>query len=232
MQTFNKSIPHNHKEQIKQTSQEITLVEEAKKYALGIVEKYCKHYFFHNISHTQSVFDRSTYLAMTEWINGEDLEDLQIAAIFHDTGFSVQYAKNEFAWSQIARKWLETKNHPEKRIQKIEEIIMATVLFSKPKNILQEIIQDADLDNIGTKEGFKNSQNVLREYREIAHVDISECTFWQFSYKVYKHYQFHTKTARSEREYQKNLNLKLLEAYCNALECEIPYWYDHVERIV
>ena len=31
---------------------------------------------------------------------------------------------------------------------------MATVLFSKPKTLLEEIIQDADLDNIGTKEEF------------------------------------------------------------------------------
>lgn len=109
---------------------------------------------------------------------------------------------------------------------------MATVLFSSPKNLLEEIIQDADMDNIGTKDGFKNSQNVLREYREIAKVEISECAFWQFSYKVYKHYTFHTKAAKSERESQKFLNLKLVEAYCNALHCEIPTPYDHLERLV
>ena len=168
-----------------------SLVEEAYAHTMELINYYCRDYFFHNWSHTQSVFDRSTYLALSEGISGTDLEDLQIAALFHDTGFSVQYAKNEYEGSQIARRWLESKNHDESRIQKIEKIIMATVLFSKPKTLLEEIIQDADLDNIGTKEGFKNSEKVLREYREIAKINISDCTYWQFSYKVFFHYIFY-----------------------------------------
>lgn len=61
MQTFAKSptIITNH-------DNEATLVEKARIYALEIVEKSCKNYFFHNPSHTESVFDRATYLAMTE----------------------------------------------------------------------------------------------------------------------------------------------------------------------
>ena len=44
---------------------------------------------------------------------------------------------------------------------------MATVLFSTPKTHLQNIIQDADLDNIGTKEEFFYSQRMLEELRHV-----------------------------------------------------------------
>lgn len=226
MQTFHE--PLNGKTIQKKTNQK--LVEEAYSYCMELIDRYCHNYFFHNPSHTRWVYERSTYLAMAEWVGAIDMEDLQIAALFHDTGFSVQYAKNEYAWSQIARKWLESKNHDEDRIQKIEDIIMATVVFSKPKNLLQEIIQDADLDNIGTKAGFKNSEAVMREYREIANINISECAYWQFAYKIYFHYEFHTKTARSERTEQQKRNLKLVKAYCDMLDCEIPAG-DNLEKI-
>ena len=123
------------------------LIESARSYCLDILRK-CEHYQYHNPSHTTGVFDRATYLALAEGIDGEDFEDLQLACLFHDTGFTEQYNKNEFIGAKIARHWLESHNHPEKRIEKIESLIMATVLFSEPKNHLEQIIQDADLDNI------------------------------------------------------------------------------------
>ena len=55
----------------------------------------CEKYQYHNPAHTQGVFDRATYLALAEGVDGEDLEDLQIACYFHDTGFTKQYEKNE-----------------------------------------------------------------------------------------------------------------------------------------
>lgn len=210
----------------------LTLVEQAKNYVTPLLEKHCKNYYFHNISHTISVFERATYLAMSEEISGENLEDLQIAALFHDTGFLKQYAKNEYRGAEIAREWLERHNHDEERIKKIEKIIMATVVFSKPQNILEEIIQDSDLDNIGTKDSFRNSQLLEKEIHEIEKTTVTECAFWQFTYRIHANFQFHTRTARSERNKQKELNLKLIEAYLKMLHCEVPYNYDLVEKIV
>ena len=208
------------------------LVSEAKEYAFPLIEQHCSQYYFHNISHTKNVLERSSYLALTENISGEDLEDLQIAAIFHDIGFIKQYPKNEYIGSQIARKWLEKKSHPENRIKKIESIIMATVLFSKPKNILEEIIQDADLDNTGTKQAFENSQALERELIEFGSIEIPKCAFWQFTYRVYSTVSFHTKVANYERKKQKKLNIELLKSYLKMLECEVPQENDYIEKII
>lgn len=73
--------------------------------------------------------------------------DLLIAALFHDSGFTKAYNGNEAFGANIAREWLETEQHPEERIVRIEELILATIPFTPPKNILEKIIQDADLDN-------------------------------------------------------------------------------------
>lgn len=208
-----------------------SLIARARAYTSKLLE-YCHNYPFHNPEHTTSVFDRATYLALIEGIADEDLEDLQIACLFHDTGFTRQYPKNEYLGALIARKWLEETGHPEHRIQKIEEIIMATVLFSKPNTILEGIIQDADLDNIGTKDSFTFSQNLLKELRSIAGTEVSDCTYWQFTYRVHANFHFYTKTARHEREKQLARNVKHLKAYLEMLECEVPRDIGNLEKIV
>jgi hypothetical protein len=38
--------------------------------------------------------------------------------------------------------------YPEEKIEKIEKIILATRVSHTPKNIYEEIIKDADLDNL------------------------------------------------------------------------------------
>lgn len=192
----------------------------------------CAHYPFHNPEHTISVFDRATYLALMEGITSEDLEDLQVACLFHDTGFSKQYPKNEYIGAQIARQWLESIQHPEHRIRKVEEIIMATVLFSKANTLLEGIIQDADLDNIGTKLSFSFSQNLLKELRDIAGTEVSDCTYWQFTYRVHTNFQFHTRTAKRERNKQLSRNIRHLASYLEMLECEVPKEAGNLEKIV
>lgn len=199
----------------------MTLIETAKAYTDTLLEA-CADYPYHNPAHTAGVFARATYLAMAEWVDGEDLEDLQLAALFHDTGFTEQYEKNEYIGARIARTWLTENHHPETRIAKIEGIIMATVLFSKAKTHLEQIIQDADLDNIGTKEEFFYSQNYLREIRTIGHADIPDCSYWQFVYTLLTKYKFHTKTAKKERHEQQLRDVEHMEKFLSMIGCSVP----------
>ncbi len=197
------------------------IVEKARAHTSELLA-FCKDYPYHNPQHTNSVFNRATYIGLSENISGEDMEDLQLACLFHDTGFTEQYEKNEYIGARIARKWLEQEGHPEARIEKIEQIIMATVLFSKPKTILEEIIQDSDLDNIGTKEEFYYSLDYLDELRKIGKIEIPDCAYWQFVYTLLTKFKFHTNTAKRERHDQQMRDVEHLEKFLDMLECEIP----------
>jgi predicted metal-dependent HD superfamily phosphohydrolase len=143
----------------------------------------------------------------------EDMQDLQLACLFHDTGFVEQYEKNEKIWADIARKWLEKESIWESRIQKIENIILATILFSEPKTLLEKIIQDSDLDNLGTAQEFEYSQKYLEELRIIGKSDISERAYWEFVYNLLWHYRFHTDKAQSERSIQQQKNIEHMKKY-------------------
>jgi uncharacterized protein len=200
----------------------MSLVEQAKKYTLTMLRKKCKNYPYHNPAHTEWVFNRATYLALAENVTWEDLEDLQIACLFHDTGFTEQYEKNEHIWARIARKWLLEAGHREDRIEKIEGIIMATVLFSNPHTLLEEIIQDADLDNIGTREEFYYSLDYYDELKLIGKADIPDCAYWQFVYTLLTKYKFHTPTAKRERHDQQMRDVEHMEKFLPMIGCEVP----------
>jgi hypothetical protein len=99
---------------------------------------------------------------------------------------------------------------------------MATVLFSTPKTHLEKIIQDADLDNIGTKNEFFFSQRLLEELRTIGKLETSDCSYWQFVYTLLTKYKFHTKTAKEERHEQQLRDIEHMEKYLLMIECEVP----------
>ena len=99
---------------------------------------------------------------------------------------------------------------------------MATVLFSKPKTHLECIIQDADLDNIGTKSEFFYSQRMLEELRTIGNAEIGDCSYWQFVYTLLTKYKFHTDTAKQERHEQQLRDVEHMEKYLSMIGCTVP----------
>ncbi|NDK19387.1 HD domain-containing protein [Candidatus Gracilibacteria bacterium] len=180
------------------------------RYILNLLEP-INHYPYHNINHTLDVYTRVGYLTDKEGIHGEDKTDLLIAALFHDTGFTVQYTNNERIGMQIARKYLENIQYEESRIQKIERLIFATVLFSEAHDILEGIIQDSDLDNLGRKDCFVKTLLVRKELNTIAHMKTPKRKWMEFSYNLIGTYQYRTSTARGERNEIKTINTQRLE---------------------
>ncbi len=169
------------------------------------------HYPYHNINHTLDVYSRVGHLTDKEWIGGEDRTDLLIAALFHDTGFIVQYTDNERIGMKIARTYLEEIGYAESRIQKIERLILATVLFAEVHDILESIIQDADLDNLGRKDCFIKTLLVRKELNTIVHMNISKKKWLEISYNLIRNYKYKTLTARWERSEIQYANIEKLK---------------------
>lgn len=179
------------------------------RHILDILEP-INHYPYHNINHTLDVYTRVGHLTDKEWIYGEDKTDLLIAALFHDTGFTVQYTDNEEIGMRIARTYLEGIRYKESRIRKIERLILSTVLFSEAHNILEGIIQDADLDNLGRKDCFIKTLLVRKELNTIAKMNISKKRWLETSYNLIRSYQYRTATAKWERDEIKIINTRKL----------------------
>lgn len=193
-----------------------TIISQARSYVLNLLQD-VDHYPYHNIDHTIGVYLRTLYLCICENIGEEDREDLLLAALFHDTGFTKMYKNNEAAGADIAKNWLREHDWSADRIAKIERLILATKfpeqehqLFHTPIDILEMIIQDADMDNLGRSDAFYQSRAIFEEVRSFGGSAATWKQFQNNNIHVLEQYHFHTKTARSERSYQKNVNLQTL----------------------
>lgn len=141
---------------------------------MNIVQKAEQHVFeifknrvsdahiYHNFLHTSRVFLASKLLADNLAIPSSDKEVLQLAAWFHDTGFSICDEQNESKGAAIARDFLSKENYPEDKITKVERLIMATCMTHLPTDLLEEIIKDADTSHFAD-DNYSGLSELLRD---------------------------------------------------------------------
>lgn len=129
-------------------------------------EKLSKKLVYHNYRHTLEVVSVAKELGQKSNIDADELQDLVLAAWFHDTGYVNVYQGHEEESVRYAREWLAAHDYPEERIARIEALIMATKHDIQPQGLLQELLVDADLSNIG-KPTFPATAELLRVEWEI-----------------------------------------------------------------
>ncbi len=184
------------------------VIQKAKKYVNKLLIPLERHYY-HSYNHAIEVMDRAVYLWKKEWLNDGDLEILALAWLFHDTWFVIQYDKNEPIWAKIAENYLKSILYPEDKIKLIEKIILATDLeYKTPKNIYEQIIKDADMDNLGRKDFFEKWNSLKKEVEIIKDIKIKDPDWLHWSLQLLKEHRYETNTQKIERNNKKLENLK------------------------
>ena len=121
---------------------------------------------FHNWAHTELVYEAVRELAKAHNLSKQERHWLEIAALFHDTGFIIKYDGHEDESKAIARRYLEGVQYPEAEIQRIERLIDVTKSNVEPTDLLERIMMDADMAHLGRKK-YRNRLDRLRKERNL-----------------------------------------------------------------
>ena len=187
------------------------ILNQSKKYVNELLISLENHYY-HEFNHALEVMERAIYLWKKEWLSEDKIEILWLAWLFHDTGFIIKYDDNEFIWAKIARNFLKSMLYPEDKIGIIERVIMATTpTYIEPKDILEKIIKDADMDNLWRDDFLKYSNNLKKEIEKIKKIKILTPKWQHGIIKFLKSHKYYTNTQKQERDKKLKLNKKLLE---------------------
>jgi predicted metal-dependent HD superfamily phosphohydrolase len=148
---------------------------------------------YHNQEHTEDVVKAVSLLADHYKLNDHDLFIVLVAAWFHDVGYYTGVAAgHEQRGADLATQFLQQQQVDEATIVTVQRCILATVMPQKPTTLLEQIICDADLSNLGT-EGFSKRNKLLRkevEIRENRHISKDE---WRKGTIVFlEKYNYHT----------------------------------------
>lgn len=118
---------------------------------------------YHNAEHTRDVIKAASWLAGSEGVSEADKELLLTAALFHDSGYLENRREHEATSCRIAKEYLPAYRFSAEETEKICGMIMATRLPQSPRNMLEQILCDADLDYLGRDDFFVLSLNLFCE---------------------------------------------------------------------
>jgi len=163
--------------------------------------------YYHNVKHTVDVVTEVELIGWGEGVSDEEILLLKTAALFHDAGHIVNYDNHEYHGTLLAREYLPQFNYTNEQIEHICELIMATKLPPKPKNLLEKIMCDSDLDYLGRSDFIPVSNTLYKELKEQNKIgSLNDWNKKQLSF-ISKH-QYFTKTAQSLREVNKQKQIE------------------------
>ncbi len=164
---------------------------------------------YHNVKHTKYVLKQAVIIAEMENISYRDIFLVKIAALYHDTGFLIDNKDHEILGCGIASKDLKDKELTAAELEKICGMIAATKIPQKPRNILEQIIADADLEYLGTDQFEVYS---LKLYEELLHFrpGLTSKEWDEIQINFLSKHSYHTEYCKRTKEPIKQKNLELV----------------------
>ena len=173
-------------------------------------EELCDTLHYHNVEHTLHVIEAAEKIAIQENLGDDDIILVKTAALFHDSGFLLQYDQNEVIGCEISKEILTEYGYSDINIEKISNMIMATAIPQAPKNKLDEILCDADLDYLGGDDFIQISNQLRSELKE-KEKNFTEKEWLTFEIAFLEKHTYFTKYSQAHREEQKQKRLNDLK---------------------
>ena len=155
-----------------------------------------KQYVYHDLTHTQDVVRSCRQMGLAFGLPIDDLENLQIAAWFHDSGYDKGPENHEERSAEYAAAFLENYNYPSQIVDVIKDCIRATKIPQRPVGLLQQIICDADLSHLGEKNYWMRTARVRQELIVTHNKLMTEEEWLDFELAFMIGQNYHTKVAK------------------------------------
>lgn len=181
-------------------------------FVLGLLNnKLSKFYYYHNAPHTMYVVNKAIEIAEHEKCTAEEIDLISVAALWHDAGYINTYAGHEEESCMLAKKYLPEYGYSFKAIETICGMIMATKIPQSPKNLLEQIIADADLEYLGTPAAGKTATELYKELKYINPL-LTKAQWHKIQIKFLQQHHYFTNYCKTKREPSKQAYLKKIKA--------------------
>ncbi len=164
------------------------------------------HLTYHDTAHTLYVLEKAIDIAKKEKVKENELELVKVAALYHDIGFVKSQKDHEKVGCAIAQQQLNEYGFNEAEIETICGMIRATKIPQQPKNHLEAILADADLEYLGTKH-FDTVSEYL--YLELKHYnpELTRSEWNAIQVDFMENHEYHTKFCKHYKTFRKEKHL-------------------------
>lgn len=167
-------------------------------------------YVFHDFSHTKGVLEAVIEIGSGNNLEDRELQLLQIAAWFHDCGYDQGPEGHEERSCRYAVGFLSRFDLPDQDLDLITRCIMATRLPFKPKDLLEEIMCDADLSHLGKQSYWDRTGRLRQELLLTRGKMMTEQDWVQFELDFMNNHRYFTTVAEELYNARKLKHIKQL----------------------
>lgn len=165
-----------------------------------------ENYSYHNLDHTKRVISAAVEIGSNYDLSEKDWRCLLTACLLHDYGFIESHVEHEKISAKLSSQILPKYGFSETDIQIINSLIIVTKLEEKPKNLLESIIRDSDLEYLGSEDFIKISPLLKKEWINCKVVK-SDSEFYKIQYEFILNHSFYTDFMIKNSINQKKVNI-------------------------
>ncbi len=168
-------------------------------------------FLYHNLRHTQRVVKNTKELVNHYALDATKAENLELAAWFHDTGYTKGVENHEKNSCTVSKPFLKEHGLAKERIDEISRLILATERFYDPKSLDEEIIRDADASHFGQSSYIETSELLREELSRLGIGDYSLEEWRDLNIEMLRtEHRFYTNYAIENWQPQKDKNIRKL----------------------
>ncbi|MEZ5082493.1 MAG: DUF5706 domain-containing protein [Bacteroidales bacterium] len=198
---------------------DVGILDEAENFVSDFLAKNLSDNFrFHTIYHTKYVVENAELIGKECQISEDEMNVLKLSAWFHDTGYAVDPTDHEKESVKIALKFLVTKDIDSSIISQVERCILATKIPQQPKDLLSQIICDADLKHLTEDNYFEEIDKMRVEWTNLLGEKIGKRKFHKNSVKFFNGHEYHTDYGKKVLAPKKEKILNLIKKEIHMLE--------------
>lgn len=153
---------------------------------------------YHNLDHTMHVVSRAGEIARHYNLDDRDFFIVVAAAWFHDIGYYTGEPNgHEERGAAMAGDFLQARNVDAAVVQQVKACILATHMPQHPKNLLEEIVCDADLYHFGTDLFPELNKKMRKEVEMRTGQKIGKQQWRSSAVQLLEAHHYHTEYARN-----------------------------------
>lgn len=158
---------------------------------------------YHSPEHTLDVIEQTEIISSAVGLDDYKTGVVKTAALFHDAGFIAQRKNHEQLSCSIFMDYAKEFNLSKEAIDDVNSCIAATEIPQNPKNEMEFVLCDADLDYLG-RDDFEEIADLLYEELLSANEVKSKEQWDKIQVNFLSMHKYHT-TYSKEKRYKKLL---------------------------
>src|SRR5690349_13851528 len=194
------------------------IVKEAEAFVThNLAEHLNKQFLFHDITHTSNVVKAVTLICNETGIDKHEKRILQVAAWFHDIGYTQRIDQHEDVGALLAETFLKSHEVDQIDIEKVKCSIIATHYPQVPLTLCEMILCDADLVHLAAKDYMQSADLLRQEWVMTRDKVFTDAEWIETNIKFLSAHTYHTLYCQEHFEEGKQKNIRKLKAQQQSL---------------